>query len=168
MEKLTIALLSGGISSEREVSLNSGNQVYEALDKNKYDVKRYDPKTDLQRLVSDASKIDAALIILHGRYGEDGTVQGLLDLLQVPYQGSGVLGSAIAMNKLVSKKLYQQANLPTPSYLTARRDQPVDLDDFIERLELPLVIKPVEGGSSVGMSIVRSEDQLHDSIEKAF
>jgi len=85
--KLTIALLSGGVSSEREVSLNSGNQVYEALDKAKYDILRYDPKTDLPRLVTDAFHIDAALIILHGSFGEDGTVQGLLDLLGIPYQG---------------------------------------------------------------------------------
>ena len=107
MKKLTLALLSGGISSEREVSIASGNQVYEALDRDKYTVMRYDPKTDLPQLVKDASKIDAALIILHGPYGEDGTVQGLLDLLGIPYQGSGVLGSAIGMNKLVSKQLYE-------------------------------------------------------------
>ena len=168
MEKLTIALLSGGISSEREVSLNSGKQVYEALDQAKYDIKRYDPKTDLQRLVSDASDIDAALIILHGRYGEDGTVQGLLDLLGIPYQGSGVLGSAIAMNKLISKRLYRQAELPTPAYLTAHKEQIHHPADYATRLGLPLVVKPVEGGSSVGMSIVRSEDQLNESIEKAF
>jgi len=92
MKKLNIALLSGGVSSEREVSLNSGDQVFEALDKEKYNVTRYDPKTDLQRLVKDAAGIDAAVIILHGPYGEDGTIQGLLDLLDIPYQGSGVLG----------------------------------------------------------------------------
>ena len=101
MKKLTVALLSGGISSEREVSLNSGKQVYEALDKEKYEVIRYDPKTDINRLVADASKIDVALIILHGLYGEDGTIQGLLELLNIPYQGSGVLGSAVAMNKVI-------------------------------------------------------------------
>ena len=79
MKKTTVALLSGGISSEREVSLKSGGQVYDALDKKKYDVIRYDPKSDLLRLVSDSANIDVALIILHGQYGEDGTVQGLLD-----------------------------------------------------------------------------------------
>ena len=121
MKKLTVALLSGGISSEREVSLNSGNQVFEVLDKEKYDVIRYDPKTDLQRLVADAPKIDAALIILHGPYGEDGTVQGLLDLLDIPYQGSGVLGSAVAMNKLLSKQLYQQVGLPVPPYIVKKK-----------------------------------------------
>jgi D-alanine-D-alanine ligase len=94
MKKLTVALLMGGVSSEREVSLKSGNQVYEALDKEKYNVVRYDPKEDLPKLIADAPKIDVAMIILHGRYGEDGTVQGLLELLGIPYQGSGVLGSA--------------------------------------------------------------------------
>ena len=83
MDKITIALLSGGVSSEREVSLNSGNQVYDALDKGKYNIARYDPKTDLPRLIKDAAQIDIALIILHGPYGEDGTVQGLLDLLHM-------------------------------------------------------------------------------------
>lgn len=168
MKKLTLALLSGGISSEREVSLNSGNQVFAALDKQKYDIRRYDPKTDLPRLVAEASQIDAALIILHGPYGEDGTVQGLLDLLNIPYQGSGVLGSAIAMNKLVSKQLYQQAGLPVPPYLAIKRTEELNTDDITTRLGLPLVTKPMEGGSSVGMSIVRSSGELSAAIEKAF
>ena len=168
MKKLTVALLSGGISSEREVSLNSGNQVFEALDKKKYDVLRYDPQTDLQRLVADAQKIDVAMIILHGPFGEDGTVQGLLDLLGIPYQGSGVLGSAVAMNKLMSKQLYQQVGLPVPSYLALKRSDTADPAEIAARLGLPVVIKPVQGGSSVGMSIVRSESDLPGAIQKAF
>ena len=168
MKKLTVALLSGGISSEREVSLNSGKQVFAALDKEKYTILRYDPKTDLQRLVADAPKIDAALIILHGPFGEDGTVQGLLDLLDIPYQGSGVLGSAVAMNKLMSKQLYQQVGLPVPSYLALKRADTVDPAGISARLGLPVVIKPVQGGSSVGMSIVRSEKDLPGAIQKAF
>jgi D-alanine-D-alanine ligase len=168
MKKLTVALLSGGISSEREVSLNSGNQVYEALDKEKYDVRRYDPKTDLPRLVADASKIDVALIILHGPYGEDGTIQGMLDLLDIPYQGSGVMGSAVAMNKLVSKQLYEKAGLPTPPYLSLKPQDSVIPDDIAARMGMPVVIKPVQCGSSVGMSIVRKVDDLKTAIEKAF
>ena len=168
MKKLTVALLSGGISSEREVSLNSGKQVFAALDKEKYTILRYDPKTDLQRLVADATQIDAALIILHGPFGEDGTVQGLLDLLDIPYQGSGVLGSAVAMNKLMSKQLYQQVGLPVPSYLALKRADTVDPAGISARLGLPVVIKPVQGGSSVGMSIVRSEKDLPGAIQKAF
>ena len=122
MKKLTVALLAGGISSEREVSLQSGDQVYEALDKDKYHILRYDPKTDLDRLVNDAAGIDVALIILHGPYGEDGTVQGLLDLLGIPYQGSGVLGSALAMNKEVTKQLYEKSGLPVPPYIIYDRN----------------------------------------------
>jgi D-alanine-D-alanine ligase len=168
MEKLTIALLSGGISSEREVSISSGDQVYDALDHNKYDVIRYDPKTDLPQLVADASKIDAALIILHGPYGEDGTVQGLLDLLDIPYQGSGVLGSSLGMNKLASKYLYETSGLLVPSYVVIGKKDTIDADACVQRLGLPLVVKPVGSGSSVGISIVKSKDLLKEAVDKAF
>jgi len=168
MKKLTIALLSGGISSERDVSIASGNQVYEALDRDKYEVIRYDPKTDLPKLIADAADIDAALIILHGPYGEDGTVQGLLDLLNIPYQGSGVLGSAIGMNKLVSKQLYKNAGLPVAPYLTFNSIGMVNPLEVVDKLGLPLVVKPVTGGSSIGLSIVKTEDSLSAALEKAF
>lgn len=169
MPKLRLALLSGGISSEREVSLNSGAQVYDALDKEKYDIRRYDPKTDLAQLVADAGQIDAALIILHGPYGEDGTMQGLLDLLDIPYQGPGVLGSALAMNKLVAKQLYQAVGLPVAPYITVPggSGQPVDPDQVADRVGFPAVIKPVQAGSSVGMSIVREPSALSEAIAAA-
>jgi len=168
MKKLNIALLSGGISSEREVSLNSGDQVFEALDKEKYNVTRYDPKTDLARLVENAAGIDAAVIILHGLYGEDGTIQGLLDLLDIPYQGSGVLGSSLAMNKLASKQLYKRADIPSPAYLVAGPDDGKNGDLWIEQLGLPLVIKPVEGGSSIGITIVKTREELAGATRAAF
>ncbi len=168
MKKLRLALLSGGISSEREVSLNSGKQVYDALDKDKYEIVRYDPKYDLAKLVAEAPGIDAALIILHGPFGEDGTVQGLFDLLDIPYQGSGVLGSAVAMNKLIAKQLYEKAGLTVPAYRVACKGRDIDCGDCIEALGLPLVVKPVELGSSVGMTIVRQAEQLPGAIEKAF
>ena len=165
---LTVALLSGGISSEREVSLKSGDQVYAALNKDKYRVIRYDPKTDLSRLVADAPSIDVALIILHGPFGEDGTVQGLLDLLGIPYQGSGVLGSAIAMDKLVSKQLYEKSGIPTPTYITINREDAQKAETCLERIGLPLVIKPAKGGSSIGMAIVKTRDSLEPAIREAF
>jgi D-alanine-D-alanine ligase len=167
MEKLTVALLAGGISSEREVSLHSGEQVYNALDKDKYHILQYDPQTDLARLVQDAPKIDIAMIILHGPFGEDGTIQGLLDLLDIPYQGSGVLGSALAMNKVVSKQLYEKAGLPVIPYNVYERDETVDVEKCASRLGLPLVVKPVAAGSSVGMSIVKSAADLPAALDKA-
>lgn len=168
MKKLTIALLSGGVSSERDVSLNSGKQVYEALDKTRYNIIRYDPKTDLPKLVADAGKIDAALVILHGPFGEDGTVQGMLDLLDIPYQGAGVLGSAVAMNKLAAKRLYEHAGLTIPPYCIVRRGPIPELGGCVQHLGLPIVVKPVEGGSSIGMSLATSEKELHDAVEEAF
>ncbi len=168
MKKMTVALLSGGVSSEREVSLNSGDQVYDALDQEKYNIVRYDPKTDLARLVEDAPGIDAALIILHGPYGEDGTVQGLLELLNIPYQGSGVLGSSLAMNKLASKYLYEKADLPIPPYIALQKGDALEPAAWGKQLGLPLVIKPNEAGSSVGMTIVKSLETIQKAVEKAF
>lgn len=168
MKKITIALLAGGVSSERQVSLNGGDQVYAALDKEKYTIVRYDPKTDLSRLVAEAPRIDAALIVLHGPFGEDGTIQGLLDLLDIPYQGAGVLGSALAMNKLVSKQLYELAGLPVPPYMTITDGDKIDVDTCVQRLGLPLVVKPVTGGSSIGMSIVKSRDDIKSALTEAF
>jgi D-alanine-D-alanine ligase len=168
MEKIRLALLSGGISSEREVSLNSGNQVLDALDKDKYNIIRYDPKTDLKQLVTDADSIDAALIILHGPFGEDGTVQGLLDLLDIPYQGAGVLGSSVAMNKLTAKQLYDNAEIPTPSYLAFSMNEEINTSRVVETLNLPLVIKPACAGSSVGMTIVKDKTDLEDAFKLGF
>ena len=168
MSKRVIALLSGGISSEREVSLSSGNQVFEALDKTRYEVLRYDPQTDLPRLVVDAGRIDAALIILHGPYGEDGTVQGLLDLLDIPYQGAGVLGSAVAMNKLAAKRLYAEAGLLMPPYCIVKRGVLPELGGCVQHLGLPMVVKPVSGGSSIGIAVVDTVEALRDAVTEAF
>ena len=95
MKKLRLALLAGGKSGEREVSLKGAEEVARALNPQKYEIKRYDPATDLAKLASEADSLDVAFVLLHGPLGEDGTVQGFLDLLSLPYQGSGVLGSAI-------------------------------------------------------------------------
>jgi D-alanine-D-alanine ligase len=168
IKKLTVALLSGGISSEREVSIKSGNQVFEALDKDKYDVLRYDPRIDIPRLVADAPRIDIALIILHGSYGEDGTIQGMLDLLNIPYQGSGTLGSSMAMNKLASKHLYEHADIPIPDYLYLNSKDEINVEECVARIGLPLVVKPVSGGSSIGMAIVDTKNKLPEVLDRAF
>ena len=153
--------------AEREVSLNSGQQVYDALDKNKYDITRYDPLTDLARIVEQASTIDVALLILHGANGEDGTVQGLLDLLKIPYQGAGVLGSSLAMNKLAAKQMYVQSGIPVPDHRVIYKTMTRESSWYVEQLGLPLVVKPVCAGSSVGMSIVREVEDVADAVQKA-
>ena len=168
MRKRTIALIAGGISSEREVSLLGAEQIFAALDKNKYHVRRYDPQSDLQRLVAEAPELDAAFINLHGPWGEDGTVQGLLDLLHVPYQGSGVLGSALAMNKLAAKQLYEKSGLPVPPYMAVTAPQEMDSQTIVQRLGLPVVVKPCEAGSSVGITIVETAASLPAALEEAF
>lgn len=168
MAKLRLALIAGGKSAEREVSLKSGEQVFQALDKEKYDIRRYDPKDDLERLVREAPELDVALIIMHGRGGEDGTLQGLLDLLEIPYQGSGVLGSALGMNKELSKLLYRQAGLAVPPALFFHREEAPSAADIIAELGLPLVVKPVNEGSSIGVSKVASQAELAAALDKAF
>ena len=167
MKKIRLALLSGGDSSERDVSLNSARQVYESLDKEKYDIIRYDPKTDLKKIIEDAPSIDAALLILHGPNGEDGTVQGLLDLLKIPYQGAGVLGSSIAMNKLAAKRMYEQAGIPVAPYIVFEKSNKLDVNAWVKTLGLPIVVKPVCAGSSVGMSIVKEAGLIEEALNEA-
>ncbi len=158
-----VALLAGGVSGERDVSLNGAEQVAENLDREKYEVTLYDTATDLRKLSADAEEIDVALIILHGVYGEDGTVQGYLDLLGIPYQGAGVLGSSIAMDKDLSKFLYQQHGLQVAPWVVV--DSIGELSGA-DHLNYPLVVKPVRVGSSLGLTIVREKQQLVSAVEK--
>ena len=167
MDKLTVALLSGGRSAEREVSLKSGEQVYQALAKDKYHIRRYDPRDDLARLMAEAEEIDVALIILHGRYGEDGTIQGLLELLDIPYHGSGVLGSAIGINKIQSKRLYEYAGLPVSPYLILDRSDPDAQNKVRDALGFPVVVKPEHEGSSIGLSIVDDAGHFQAALDLA-
>lgn len=167
-KKLTLALLAGGKSAERKISLASGEQVFGALDKSRYEIVRYDPATDLPLLAKEAEGIDVALIILHGRMGEDGTIQGLLDSLEIPYQGSGVLGSAIAMNKILSKQLYGHAGLTTSPFMVADRSNPPPVSSIVDELGLPVVIKPEHEGSSIGLTIVKQQKDLSGALQKAW
>lgn len=167
VKKIKVALLAGGRSGEREVSLRGAEEVSKALDPEKYEVRRYDPATDIVKLAVDAHELDVAFILLHGILGEDGAVQGFLDLLDLPYQGSGVLGSALAMDKDLAKTIYRTNGLPTPDWLMA---EPADAQNsrLIDQLGLPLVVKPVRQGSSIGMSIAHNAADLAAGINLAF
>jgi D-alanine-D-alanine ligase len=165
---LRVAVLYGGKSSEREVSIAGGSQVMQSLDPVRYQVTGYDLRDDLPRLVAEAAQIDVALIVLHGRYGEDGTVQGLLELLHIPYQGSGVLGSALAMNKRFTKLIYRQAGLPVARDRLLFRGERYDPEVLVQELGWPMVVKPNQEGSSVGITVAHEEEQLRAGLAKAF
>ena len=166
-KKQTVALLAGGKSGEREVSL-SGAAIFEkALDPEKYVIRRYDPATDIEFLARDSKEIDFAFILLHGLYGEDGSVQGLLDLLDIPYQGAGILGSAVAMDKNLAKVLYRMVGIPVAPWHIVEDPEKIAGNRGIEALGLPVVIKPVRDGSSLGLSIARTPEQVAEGIRRA-
>lgn len=167
-KKIRVALLAGGRSGEREVSLAGAAGFEAAVDRERFEVRRYDPKTDLALLARDAGSIDVAFILLHGTYGEDGTMQGYLELLDIPYQGSGVLGSALAMDKNMAKVLYRLKGLPVAEWEMARPEDREDPERLLEILDLPLVVKPVREGSSLGMSVARDKEQLLAGVRLAY
>jgi D-alanine-D-alanine ligase len=152
-----VAVLYGGKSAEREVSLKSGAAVIEALTSAGVDVVAIDVGDDLlSRLQSE--KIDRAFIILHGRGGEDGSMQGLLECLGIPYTGSGILASALAMDKLRTKQVWQSLGIPTPRHAVLGSEQ--DCVAASAELGFPLIVKPAHEGSSIGMAKVNSEQEL--------
>ena len=152
-----VAVLMGGRSSEREVSLLSGNGVLAALKSRGVDAHAFDPAhQSIARLQEE--NFQRAFIALHGRFGEDGTIQGALELLEIPYTGSGVMASAIAMDKIRTKQIWIAQGLPTPRYLTIT--QPDQLDRAQQYLGLPLIIKPPHEGSTIGITKVTAADQL--------
>ena len=168
MGKLKIALIAGGWSREKEISLKSGQHVYENLDKDKYKVKVYDPSNDLPLLIEEAHDLDLALLFLHGKKGEDGSIQGLLDLLNLPYVGSGVLASALAMNKAKSKDLFRYNGLNVPKEMLFIENQNIDPDKIMSVLGKPVVIKPVDEGSSIGLSICSTKEEILAGVQDSF
>ena len=162
-----VAVLYGGISAEREVSIKSGTMVHAALVKQGVDAHLFDTK---ERELFDLKRegFDRAFIILHGRFGEDGTVQGALELLGIPYTGSGVLASSLAMDKVRTKQIWLQHGLQTPKYVVLARGEQVDTDAIVAQLGLPLFVKPPLEGSTVGAGKVSTADQLQAACELAW
>ena len=163
-----VAVLMGGSSAERQVSLMSGTGVLAALQAQSVDAHAFDPtERDLGELKRDGYA--RAFIALHGRHGEDGTVQGALELLGIPYTGSGVMASSIAMDKVMTKRLWLADGLPTPrwQWLSPQQQQRVDLLAVPDELGLPLIVKPPREGSSIGITKVSGYSQMQDAATLA-
>jgi D-alanine-D-alanine ligase len=157
-----VVVLMGGTSSERAVSLQSGAGVLAALQRQGVDAHPFDPANEK---LDNLRGYDRAFIALHGRYGEDGTIQGVLDLMGIPFTGPGVMASAVGMDKFRTKLLWQAAGLPVPDY--EMLDANSDFAAVEKRLGLPLFVKPVHEGSSVGVSMVTETGKLAEAYEAA-
>ena len=163
-----VAVLMGGHSAEREISLLSGNGVLKALSSKGVDAHAFDPaKRDLGELKKEG--FDRCFIALHGRFGEDGTVQGALELLGIPYTGSGVMASSIAIDKVMTKRVLAAEGLPTPQHVLLRRGAYNDAEvaAALAKLSLPLIVKPAREGSSIGLTKVTVASQMTAAVEQA-
>ncbi len=163
-----IAVIYGGKSKEREVSLRSGAGVVAALERLGYNVKGIDFQSiDFIRELAD---IDIVFLALHGIYGEDGRIQSVLDIMDIPYVGSGVLASALAMDKSLSKLIFKEAGIRTaPGYLAKRKFSNIEIVDHVRKnLNYPLVVKPNLEGSSIGLTFVDNEEELISALELTF
>ena len=159
-----VAVLMGGWSAEREISLKSGHAVLNALQESGVNAVGIDVDETVAQQLKDG-EFTRAFIALHGRGGEDGSIQGLLDTMKLPYTGSGVLGSALALDKMRSKQIWQAMNMDTPDFQAINNK--VDCDVALDNLGLPLIVKPVLEGSSIGMTKVETREQMLPAMEKA-
>ncbi len=168
-EELTdkrIGVLMGGLSAEREVSRMSGKAIIDALQQLGYAAIPVEVDGQLARQLVD-KQIEVAFIGLHGRLGEDGAVQGLLEMMRIPYTGSGILASALSMNKAISRKIFSQSGLPVPRHVLLRKGES-SFDPARLPFPWPVVVKPCQEGSSVGVTIVVETGSISDALEKAF
>jgi D-alanine-D-alanine ligase len=163
-----VAVLMGGASAEREISLMSGGGVLKALLARGVDAHAFDPaQRDLDELKREG--FQRCFIALHGRFGEDGTVQGALELLGIPYTGSGVMASAIAIDKVMTKRIWLSEGIPTPKYVLLRRGafERQQVAQIPDQLGLPLIVKPAREGSSIGVAKVQAYSEMADAVEQA-
>lgn len=163
-----VAVLMGGQSAEREISLMSGQGVLAALLARGIDAHAFDPAVHDMGMLKTAG-FDRCFITLHGRFGEDGTVQGALELLGIPYTGSGVMASSIAIDKVMTKRILLAEGLPTPLHVLLLRGSytALDVKAALDKLGLPLIVKPAREGSSIGLSKVTDGAHLHAAVEQA-
>lgn len=161
-----VAVMFGGTSAEREVSLRSGAAVLAALQKQGVDAHAFDPKDQPLSALTSAG-FDRVFIVLHGRGGEDGTMQGALQLMGLPYTGSRVLGSALAMDKIRCKWLFQAQGLPTAKFLVAEAGKQLNYQDILQQLAGKVMVKPANEGSSIGMSAASTAEELEQALAVA-
>jgi D-alanine-D-alanine ligase len=166
MRNRKIGVLMGGLSSEKSVSINTGQAILGALKERGYDAQAIFVDRDLD-LVLRQTEIDVAFLALHGRYGEDGCIQGMLELMGIPYTGSDVLASALSMNKAKSKEIFRLHNLPTPAYYLLDKRQCANAHLYHGDFGFPAVVKPIAEGSSVGVQIVQNLEELSEACEQA-
>jgi D-alanine-D-alanine ligase len=166
LKKKRVTVMMGGLSREREISLKTGKAILKALTEKGYPVTPVDVGDDIaEKLVKE--KIECAFLALHGRFGEDGTIQGMLELMRIPYTGSGVLASALAMHKIMSKKFFLYEKIPTPRFEVFQREEMKKDHPKKTSLPLPVVVKPAREGSTIGVSIVRKDEELGPALKKA-
>ena len=169
MKDKTIAVVMGGPSPEREVSLNTGNAILQALLQKGYKAKAIDllPEKFADQLKENG--IEIVFNAVHGLYGEDGRMQGFLDMLGIPYTGSGVEANALAMDKIISKQMFHLENIPTPRYIVVKKDMPLEQQvKMVKDFGLPAIIKPPDQGSTIGVTKVSKENQIREALEEAF
>lgn len=167
--KMKVGVIMGGVSSEKQVSIMTGQEMITHLDKNKYEIVPIilENKEDFVGLVEKVKNLDIALLALHGKFGEDGTIQGALETMGVPYTGSGVLSSSLCMDKNLSKKIIRFEGVQTADWLHFSNGEELQIDE-LDKMGFPLVVKPNSGGSSVGVKIVYDKDSLMSAIEEVF
>jgi D-alanine-D-alanine ligase len=162
-----IGVLLGGTSAEREVSLRSGKAVFNALEGLGYKVVSIDAGTDICGVLR-TEAVEIAFLVLHGGWGEDGSIQGMLEVLGIPYTGSGVLASALAMDKEASKKTFLSSGVPVPPFaVVSRRSGRTRPEEVVPEFKLPWVVKPATEGSSIGVTIVKKRDDFVQAMDKA-
>lgn len=163
--KKKIAVIMGGISSEREISLKSGAGVFESLDREKYEPIKVviDEKTDIITKIPD--DVDFAFLALHGKFGEDGCVQSVLETRDIPYSGCGPLSSAMCMDKNISKKICKASGIPTADWITVKSIEEIDYDR-IEEMGYPVFVKPNSGGSSVATFMIKEKAGIEDAVRQ--
>lgn len=163
---MKVGVIMGGISSEREISLKSGKSIVDSINKDKYEVVSIviDKKEDI---INKVKGINFALLALHGQFGEDGTVQSVLQTLGIPYSGCGPLSSAMCMDKDISKSILKAANIRTAPWVNLRKNDEVNYEE-ISKMGYPVVVKPTHGGSSVATFIIKEEKDIKDAVIEAF